>query len=214
MLRGQNSSFPQESVSPNTLRYTWQINERLTITNTQAVALGEGSTGPDLWPQQAGLEPPALGSPAAPGGWQPSRGSTWHVAACFHGPSCCWASRAAWLLLLTITAAISSFSSLFLMIAATVLPVSTSTSLFLPCWLSQRGASFVYFLNPVLLSHASLKHFLRLLFLVALCLPPHLPHCLPLLQHQQSWQLLPKLAQKRHLAGTQWTQGVDQVCHY
>lgn len=37
---------------------------------------------------------------------------------------------------------------------------------------------------------------------VTFCLPPHLPHCLPLLQHQQSWQLLPKLAQKRHLAGT------------
>lgn len=73
MLRGQNSSFPQESVSPNTLRYTWQINERLTIMNTQAAALGEGSAGPDLWPRQPQLEPPAPGSPAAPGGWQPQR---------------------------------------------------------------------------------------------------------------------------------------------
>jgi len=38
MLGGQNCSYPQKSVSPNTFRYTWQINEQLVIMNTQTAA--------------------------------------------------------------------------------------------------------------------------------------------------------------------------------
>lgn len=186
MLRGQNSRFPQKSVSPNTLRYTWEINNQLTIMNSWTVALYELNSGTELCPQTAfGLNPLASSPPAiliaAYSSYWDSPGCVLHASVTSTIKATVEPNSAAWLLLtITTPAAISSFLSPFLMLSTTVIPMLISTSLHIPCWSCQHEPSFAYFiLNPILLSHAFSGYSLR--WLLPTFTPPAMPTCIAML---------------------------------
>lgn len=191
MLRGQNSSFAQKSVSPSTLRYTWETDEQLTIMNPWSTALYEIRSGLNSALTQPQVKPCCFDTPCHSHCSCPDcPGYVLHVSATSTIQTTGEPNvvQDIWCLSVTAPAAISSFLSSFLMLSTTVIPMLISMSLHLPCWWCQWELSFANFiLNPVLLSHVSCKYLLSLLFRVTL--PIFTPQHLHVGQCWQSHQL-------------------------
>lgn len=136
MLRGQNSSFAQKSVSPSTLRYTWETDEQLTIMNPSSTALYEIRSGLNSALTQPQVKPCCFDTPCHSHCSCPDcPGYALHVPATSTIQTTGEPNvvQDIWCLSVTAPAAISSFLSSFLMLSTTVIPMLISMSLHLPC---------------------------------------------------------------------------------
>jgi len=144
VLRGQNSSFPQQAVSPNTLRYTREITEQLPIMNTRAAALRKLGSGTALCPRTAlakapGLQHPAPLAAALPG--QPGARAA-RLRRCHHHDRCGAEQHGAAVGEYRCSCRDPKFLFSILMLSTTVTPMLTSQTLYLACWLHQPQFSF------------------------------------------------------------------------